>query len=251
MRIFLAGATGVIGVRLVPRLVAAGHAVAGMTRTAVKADAVRAAGAVPVVCDVFDREALIAAVVAFAPDLVMHQVTDLPDGHVREIERFLASNRRVRSEGTRNLLDAAAGCGARVLAQSVAWTVPGIEDHDNAVLAAGGTVLRYGSSGTRRVQRAGAAAGAADRRRRGRRADHGFSGRATGQLHDCRRDRRRLSLSVSRPRPLRSPASRPDRAARSTPTVDDTRCNPSCLARFRAFGSSYSRATRCAARRGW
>jgi len=143
MRIFVAGATGVIGVRLVPRLVAAGHIVAGMTRTPAKVEGLRQAGATPIVCDVFDRDALVDAVRTFAPNLVMHQVTDLPDD-VREIERFLASNRRVRSEGTRNLLDAAAACGARVLAQSVAWTIPGIEDHDDAVLAAGGTVLRYG-----------------------------------------------------------------------------------------------------------
>jgi uncharacterized protein YbjT (DUF2867 family) len=143
MRIFVAGATGVIGVRLVPLLVGAGHEVAGMTRTAAKADALRAAGAMPVVCDVFDRAGVVDAVRAFGPELVMHQVTDLPDD-IAQIEQFLASNRRVRSEGTRNLLDAAAACGARVLAQSVAWTIPGIEDHDKAVVIAGGTVLRYG-----------------------------------------------------------------------------------------------------------
>jgi uncharacterized protein YbjT (DUF2867 family) len=143
MRIFIAGATGVIGMRLVPLLVAAGHTVAGMTRTAGKMDALRAAGASPVLCDVFDRAALLTVVVPFAPDLVMHQVTDLPDD-VRQIEAFLPSNRRVRSEGTANLLAAAAACGARVLAQSVAWSTPGIADHDNAVIAAGGTVLRYG-----------------------------------------------------------------------------------------------------------
>jgi uncharacterized protein YbjT (DUF2867 family) len=143
MRVFVAGATGVIGVRLVPLLMAAGHTVAAMTRTPSKAESLRAAGATPVVCDVFDRLALLAAVEAFAPDLVMHQVTDLPDD-VRQIEAFLPANRRVRSEGTQNLLAAAAVCGARVLAQSVAWPIPGIAEHDDAVLAAGGTVLRYG-----------------------------------------------------------------------------------------------------------
>ena len=143
MRIFVAGATGVIGIRLVPLLVAAGHTIAGMTRTPAKADGLRAAGAAPVVCDVFDRVALTAAVETFAPNLVMHQVTDLPDD-VSQIAQFLAANRRVRSEGTLNLLAAAAACGVRLLAQSVAWPIPGIEDHDAAVVAAGGTLLRYG-----------------------------------------------------------------------------------------------------------
>ena len=243
MRIFLAGATGVIGVRLVPRLVAAGHAVAGMTRTAVKADAVRAAGAVPVVCDVFDREALIAAVVAFAPDLVMHQVTDLPDD-VREIERFLVSNRRVRSEGTRNLLDAAAGCGARVLAQSVAWTVPGIEDHDNAVLAAGGTVLRYGRS----TDEARTASGSC-RRRRGSTSTR--PPRGPWISWPGRRASSRLPTRRTAPEPVSQPAATPSissfQAGSSSwqhTTVDDTRCDPSCLARIRAFGSSYSGAAK-------
>jgi nucleoside-diphosphate-sugar epimerase len=143
MRVFVAGATGVIGVRLVPLLMAAGHTVAGMTRTPAKVEPLRAAGATAVLCDVFDRAALVVAVEAFAPDLVMHQVTDLPDD-VRQIEAFLPANRRVRSEGTQNLLAAAAASGARVLAQSVAWPIPGIAEHDDAVLAAGGTVLRYG-----------------------------------------------------------------------------------------------------------
>lgn len=70
MRIFVAGASGVIGMRLVPRLVAEGHVVAGMTRTASKATVLRECGAVPVVCDVFDLEALRNAVIEFAPDTV-------------------------------------------------------------------------------------------------------------------------------------------------------------------------------------
>lgn len=78
MRVFLAGATGVIGVRLVPLLVAAGHEVAGLTRSSGKAEALRALGAEPVVCDVFDADALRAAVVAFGPDLVLHELTDRP-----------------------------------------------------------------------------------------------------------------------------------------------------------------------------
>ena len=73
MKIFLAGATGVLGVRLVPLLVDAGHDVVGMTRSPAKADTLTELGATPVVCDVYDTRALTAAVVSAAPDLVMHQ----------------------------------------------------------------------------------------------------------------------------------------------------------------------------------
>ena len=79
MRIFLAGASGVIGVRLVPLLVSAGHVIAGMTRSPGKATTLQALGARPVVCDVYDADALRAEVVGFQPDAVMHQLTDLPD----------------------------------------------------------------------------------------------------------------------------------------------------------------------------
>lgn len=149
MRIFVAGATGVIGVRLVPLLVAAGHQVAGMTRSPRKAELVRELGAEPVVCDVFDAAALAGAVAAFRPDLVMHQLTALPDD-VAEIEGYLAANNRIRTEGTRNLLDAARQAGARrFVAQSVAWQLPGeggvaVAEHEDMVLRAGGVVIRYG-----------------------------------------------------------------------------------------------------------
>jgi nucleoside-diphosphate-sugar epimerase len=96
----------VIGARLVPLLVADGHTVAGMTRTAAKAEALAQAGAEPVVCDVFDVDALSASVAAFAPELVMHQLTDLPDD-VSQIGDFGDRNDRMRLQGTRNLLAAA------------------------------------------------------------------------------------------------------------------------------------------------
>lgn len=149
MRVFLAGASGVIGRRLVPLLVAAGHGVAGTTRSADKAEALRGLGAKPVVVDVYDAAALREAVVGFAPDLVMHQLTDLPDDAAR-IPEFGRSNSRIRTEGTRNLLDAAAAAGApRFLAQSIAWRLPGaahdpVDEHEAMVLEAGGVVLRYG-----------------------------------------------------------------------------------------------------------
>ena len=149
MRIFLAGATGVIGVRLVPLLVDAGHAVAGMTRSPDKAGLLLELGAEPVVCDVFDAEGLLEAVTAFGPGAVMHQLTDLPDDYAR-IDETAALNARIRREGTRNLLAAARAARApQFIAQSVAWQPSGdggasIADHESLVLASGGVVLRYG-----------------------------------------------------------------------------------------------------------
>jgi len=148
MRIFLAGASGVIGVRLIPLLVRDGHEVAGMTRSPGKAAALRELGAEPVVCDVFDADALVQAVVAFGPELVMHQLTDLPD-QVERIAEFADRNNRIRTEGTRNLLAAGAQAGsARFLAQSIAWIPPAggeaVAEHERLVLDAGGVVIRYG-----------------------------------------------------------------------------------------------------------
>jgi nucleoside-diphosphate-sugar epimerase len=149
MRVFLAGASGVIGVRLIPLLVRDGHEVAGMTRSPGKAAALRELGAEPVVCDVFDAGALAQAVTAFGPELVMHQLTDLPD-QADQISEFAGRNNRIRTEGTRNLLAADAQAGAsRFLAQSIAWTPPAggeaVAEHERLVLAAGGVVLRYGT----------------------------------------------------------------------------------------------------------
>ncbi len=149
MRIFLAGASGAIGVRLVPLLIAAGHEVAGMTRTPGKAAGLRALGAEPIVCDVFDLDALSEVVATFGPDAVLHELTDLPDDPAEIPERGAANN-RMRRQGTRNLLAAAKAAGApRFVAQSVAWQIPGdggaaVEEHEQTVLDAGGVVIRYG-----------------------------------------------------------------------------------------------------------
>lgn len=145
MRIFLAGATGVIGTRLLPLLLAQQHVVAAMTRTPEKISGLRMAGVTPVLCDLYDERALTTAVVDFRPDVVMHQVTDLPD-RLADVPQFTAANQRVRTEGTRNLLTAAKAADAsRFLAQSIAWgSGPVIEEHEGSVLEAGGTVLRYG-----------------------------------------------------------------------------------------------------------
>ena len=98
--------------------------------------------------DVYDLDELTGAITAFAPDLVMHQLTDLPDD-AADIPGFAAGNARIRSEGTRNLIAAATASGAsRFLAQSIAWTPPVnadvIEEHERMVLEFGGVVARYG-----------------------------------------------------------------------------------------------------------
>lgn len=149
MRVFIAGATGVIGIRLIPLLVSDGHEVTGMTRSEGKADALRALGAEPAICDVYDAEALSEAVVSANADAVVHLLTDLPDD-VNEIDGFTAANARIRREGTRNLLAAAEAAGAsHFLAESLAARPDGeagaaVDELERSVLAAGGVVLRYG-----------------------------------------------------------------------------------------------------------
>jgi nucleoside-diphosphate-sugar epimerase len=123
VRIFLAGASGVIGRLLVPLLRNAGHSVVGTTRAPAKVPALRALGADPVVVDVFDASALSRAVAAAAPDVVIHQLTDLPaapgtPGYEAGLER----NARLRIDGTRNLVAAAKAAGVkRLIAQSIAF----------------------------------------------------------------------------------------------------------------------------------
>lgn len=150
MRILVAGATGVIGVRIVPLLVAAGHVVGGLTRSAEKAGMLRDAGAEPIVCDVYDRERLIELVTAFGPDAVIHELTDLPDD-LAEVRGSAAANARIRTEGTANLIAAARAAGTtRLLAQSIAWDLPpgvgadAVAQLERAVQDVDGTVLRYG-----------------------------------------------------------------------------------------------------------
>jgi nucleoside-diphosphate-sugar epimerase len=149
MRVFIAGATGVIGIRLVPLLVGDGHDVTGMTRSGRKASALRALGAEAAICDVYNAESLREAVVMADADAVVHLLTDLPDD-MSEIDGFTAANARIRREGTRNLLAAAEAAGAsRFLAESLAARPDGVagaavEELERSVLAAGGVVLRYG-----------------------------------------------------------------------------------------------------------
>jgi 2-alkyl-3-oxoalkanoate reductase len=175
MRVFFAGATGVIGRQLMPLLLAAGHEVVGMTRSESRAEQLRGSGAEAVVCDALDRDAVHAAVAGAAPEAVIHQLTALPAQiNPRTIRRDFELNDRLRSEGTGILVDAARAAGVeRIVAQSIAFTYrpgqPGTlhvesdplitaEEADQSysrtagavctleqtVLGAGGIVLRYG-----------------------------------------------------------------------------------------------------------
>jgi nucleoside-diphosphate-sugar epimerase len=123
MKIFLAGAGGAIGRKLTPLLRAVGHTVIGSTRSADKAESVRALGAEPVVVDVFDVEALARAVGTAAPDAIIHQLTDLAFAPgTPQYDEGVARNARLRIEGTRNLVAAARGANVkRMVAQSVAF----------------------------------------------------------------------------------------------------------------------------------
>jgi len=132
MRIFLAGAAGAIGRRLVPLLLGAGHHVVGTTRSAEKADLLRAAGVEPIVLDIFDTAMLTRAASAARPDIVIHQLTDLPPGlDPGQMAEGRKRNTRMRSEGTRSLVSAALASGARrLIAQSIAWMyAPGLQPH--------------------------------------------------------------------------------------------------------------------------
>ena len=171
MRVFVAGASGVIGRSLVPRLIAAGHEVTGMTRSEARAEEVRASGAEAAVVDVFDADGLRAAVERASAEVLVHELTSLPDRIDFRKEDTYAATNRVRTEGTRNLMDAARAAGARrFVSQSIAFAYrmdgEGLKTEDDAllddapgafgsgvsalremeemVLAGDGLVLRYG-----------------------------------------------------------------------------------------------------------
>lgn len=130
--IFLAGAAGAIGRRLVPLLLAAGHRVTGTTRSAEKADALRKAGVRAVVVDAFDATALKDAAASVHPEVVIHQLTDLALlSNSTRIAEALERNARLRVEGTANLVAAALMAGARrFIAQSISFVyAPGVEPY--------------------------------------------------------------------------------------------------------------------------
>lgn len=114
MRVFVAGATGAIGRQLVPRLVAAGHEVHGMTRSEAKRGLLTEQGAVPVVADALDADQVAEAVARARPDVIVHQLTAIPKNlNVRRIDREFELTNRLRTEGTDHLLSAGQAVGVR------------------------------------------------------------------------------------------------------------------------------------------
>jgi nucleoside-diphosphate-sugar epimerase len=173
MRVFVAGASGAIGSRLVPQLIARGHEVIGTSRSPAKAESLRALGAEPIALDLLDSAAVRRAVLETRPDAIAHQATALADvKSLRNFDRSFAETNRLRTEGTDALLAAAREAGVRrFVAQSYASaryarvggpvkteddpldpapvasmreSVAAMRHVDEAVTAAGGIALRYG-----------------------------------------------------------------------------------------------------------
>jgi nucleoside-diphosphate-sugar epimerase len=121
MRILVAGATGALGKQLVPRLVAKGHEVVGMTRSESKREALRALGGTPAVADALDPDQVAHVVAEAAPEVIVHQLTALSSIDIRHIDRTFAMTNRLRTEATDHLLAAGRAVGAkRFVAQSFA-----------------------------------------------------------------------------------------------------------------------------------
>jgi 2-alkyl-3-oxoalkanoate reductase len=108
MKIFIAGASGAIGLPLVRRLAEAGHDVVGSTRGGPGAARIREAGGIAVPCDVFDRESMIEAVKRAEPEVVVNQLTSLPARFEPKKKGFYDANNRIRSEGGDNMIEATA-----------------------------------------------------------------------------------------------------------------------------------------------
>jgi 2-alkyl-3-oxoalkanoate reductase len=173
MRVFVAGASGAIGIRLVPQLVQRGHEVIGTSRSPQKAERLRALGAEPIALDVLDPDAVRKAVAAAEPDAIVHQATALTGASdLKRFDRTFAQTNRLRTEGTDALLAAARNGGvSRFVAQSYAgWpyarvggpvkteedpldpepaaemreTLVAIRHLEAAVVAEAGIALRYG-----------------------------------------------------------------------------------------------------------
>jgi nucleoside-diphosphate-sugar epimerase len=172
MRVFVAGGTGVIGRRLVPQLVAHGHQVTATTTSAGKLGLLERLGAEGIVLDGLDAAAVGEAVAAARPDAIVNQMTALSEPHAgkpdpRRPDRFFAATNRLRSEGIDHLLAAAAATGVPHLVTQSHASMNGIrsggwvkteEDPlevldgttaithlEDAVVRAGGAVLRYGA----------------------------------------------------------------------------------------------------------
>jgi 2-alkyl-3-oxoalkanoate reductase len=121
MKIFVAGATGALGRRLVPLLRAAGHEVTGLTRSTAEADLLRRIGATPAVADALDPSAMMAVVQRERPEVAVHELTSIRKVDLRNFDQGFAATNRLRTEGTDNLLAAARRAGVRrFIAQSFA-----------------------------------------------------------------------------------------------------------------------------------
>ncbi|WP_206956777.1 NAD-dependent epimerase/dehydratase family protein [Trinickia acidisoli] len=154
-KVFLAGAAGAVGAALTPLLVESGYEVYGTTRRLERMDAIRAAGARPVLVDIFDRERLANAIDCIAPMIVVHQLTDLPPGlDPTRMSDAVSRNARIRGEGTANLVSAALAAGCEcVVAQSIAWAyAAGAKPYTES------QPLDLGSEGARAVTVVGVAA---------------------------------------------------------------------------------------------
>ncbi len=175
MRVLVIGARGAIGTHLVPQLRARGHKVIGTSRSSRNAERLQALGAEPAVLDVLDAEATRQAVASTRPDAIIYEATALSElSDFKHFDRSFAQTNRLRTEGTDNLLAAARDGGVRrIVAQSYAGplryareggavkseddpvdpappaaarqTVTAMNHLDQAVTAAGGIALRYGS----------------------------------------------------------------------------------------------------------
>jgi 2-alkyl-3-oxoalkanoate reductase len=175
MRVFVTGASGAIGTRLVPQLIDAGHEVIGTVRSPGNAERIRALGAKPVALDLLDARAVRKAVLASEPEAIVHQATALANlRDLKHFDRSFAQTNRLRTEGTDALLAAAREAGVRrFVAQSFATygryareggpvkteddpldptpvpamreTFAAIRHLDEAVADAGGIALRYGA----------------------------------------------------------------------------------------------------------
>jgi nucleoside-diphosphate-sugar epimerase len=148
-RIFVAGAFGAIGIRLVPMLMADGWQVLGMTRSRDRADAVASLGMAAVVADAFDAKSVRQVIANYRPHVLMHQLTDLPRELAKLDAAALERNAELRRLGTRNLVDAAEHSGvSRIIAQSIAFDyAPGTKPHREADLLAGHLPRASPSSG--------------------------------------------------------------------------------------------------------
>jgi nucleoside-diphosphate-sugar epimerase len=160
MRVFVAGATGAIGKQLVPRLVAAGHEVHGMTRRESKQAMLGELGAVPVVADALDPDQVAEAVGRARPEVIVHQLTALAGADIRHPERGVAMTNRVRIEGTDHLLSAGQAVGVRrFVAQSIGMgfyvrTGGPVKSEEDPLDPAPPRELREGAAGIRHLEQA-------------------------------------------------------------------------------------------------